>query len=86
MVLDPYLKTGQSMCRLCLCTDSYYWSDEVIVKYNTSVSVLDSVEKFSDHLSLHFTLNFSNFLSLLSNLCRSIFVVLLVTLTLLATL
>ena len=50
-----------------------------------SVSVLDSVENFSDHLSLHFTLKFSNFLSLPSNR-RSIIVVLLVTLTLLPTL
>ena len=37
-----------------------------------SVSVLDSVEIFSDHLSLHLTLKFSNFLSLPSNLCPSV--------------
>ena len=52
-----------------------------------SVSVLDSVENFSDHLSLHFTLKFfkiSRFL--LIYVRRSIIVVLLVTLTLLPTL
>ena len=37
-----------------------------------SVSILDSVKNFSDHLSLHFTLKFSNFLLLPSNLCSSV--------------
>ena len=51
-----------------------------------SVSVLDSVKNFSDHLSLHFTLKFLTFSRFLLIYVRRSIIVLLVTLTLLPTL